>query len=60
MLAIVEMGRTCKAASPEDAISVLAEFIDQLDMSHEDYERDVQALMSIGTCIWQQQRDLLA
>lgn len=58
MLAIVDLGRTGKAATPEDAISYLSEFIGQLDPAHEDYEHDVQALMNIGACIWQLQNDL--
>jgi len=59
MLAVIEMGRSTKAVAPEDAISLVAQFIDRLETADPNYERDVAALMTVGACIWQLQRELL-
>lgn len=40
------------AASPEDAISFIAELINRLDPFSDSYESDVYALLKIGACIW--------
>lgn len=40
------------AASPEDAISFIAELINRLDPVSNSYESDVYALLRVGACIW--------
>lgn len=52
MLRIVDMEAVGGAASPEDAISFIAELINCLDPVSDSYESDVYALLRGGACIW--------
>lgn len=52
MLRIVDMEALGGAASPEDAISFVAELINRLDPFSDNYESDVYALLRVGACIW--------
>lgn len=52
MLRIVDMEAVGGAASPEDAISFIAELINRLDPFSDSYESDVYALLRVGACIW--------
>jgi len=52
MLRIVDMEAVGGAASPEDAISFIAELINRLDPVSNSYESDVYALLRVGACIW--------
>jgi hypothetical protein len=53
MLAIVQMAEAGGAVQPDDAIAIVAALIDRQKMFTDDYERDTEALMRIGACIWQ-------
>ena len=57
MLAIMEMAKAGGAVEPDDALSIVAALIDRQDMARPDYERDVEALVRIGACIWRMQQD---
>ncbi|MBV5291285.1 MAG: hypothetical protein JZU58_02965 [Curvibacter lanceolatus] len=52
MLRIVDMEAVGGAASPEDAISFIAELINRPDPFSDSYESDVYALLRVGACVW--------
>lgn len=56
MLAVVEMANVGGAMRPDDAISHIAALIDRLDPLGDSYERDVEALLGVGACIWELQQ----
>ena len=57
LFTMVEVARTGRALSADDAIARLAELVTRLDQAVPSYEADVEALVGIGASIWQLQED---
>ena len=55
LLDVIEAAKVGPTVSPDEALSLIAAVINQLDKYSVHYPKNVNDLFSIGACIWQMQ-----
>lgn len=55
LLAVIERAKIGPTVTPEEALSLLASVINELDKSSDNYLKNMDDLFSIGACVWQMQ-----
>lgn len=55
ILSIVNMAHHGEGLKASEAVRVIADLIDRLDLSCEGYAQEMEALLRIGATVWRQQ-----